>query len=89
MGMEHMDGNGLRPIDKFQLFAHVLNVMRAESGVLVPLRTSFLSRKLIQRLLNKFSHRKVSETLAVSKLFLKKLFQTPLRRTKFRKILKR
>lgn len=67
--MEHMDGNGLLAIDKFQLFEHVFNVLKVESGVLVPLRTSSLSRKLIQRLLNKFSHKKVPETLAVSKLF--------------------
>lgn len=56
--MEHMDGNGSLAIDKFQLFAHTFNELRAESGVLVPLRTSFSSRKLIQRLLNKFSLRR-------------------------------
>lgn len=64
-----MDGNDLLAIDNFRLFEHVFNRLRAESGVLVPLRESFLSRKLIQRLLNKFSHKKVFETLAVSKLF--------------------
>lgn len=67
--MEHMDGNGLLAIDKFRLFAHTFIVSRTESGVSVPLRTSASSQKLIQRLPNKFSHKKVSETLAVSKLF--------------------